>query len=277
MRETLPNTLQVRRRLREQAGPALIPGIGERGGAAGSAFDILVASTLSPEAIAPFQGPRIWTTLHYEVAEAVCATIADARRDDDFFRAVWAYGLLLSSIRSLHSFAASPINPPIFHSHTVDEVLRQLPDLVPEYRLDDLRALDALASEALYPKLSPRAHFHAMLSTDAVLAEADIISEGLLVDLKTSRGTTDATGRLRLLPPAKDVYQVVAYALLNGTGWEETYGEVTEVGIYAARYGVLVTWPLRALANELYGGHADIDDLRIGLHEAMLSDQLDML
>lgn len=51
-----------------------------------------------------------------------------------------------------------------------------------------------------------------------------------------------------------DLYQVVAYALFDHS---DTY-QMTDIGIYSARYGALVTWPLRSALQNLANGSVDI-------------------
>lgn len=111
----------------------------------------------------------------------------------------------------------------------------------------------------LYPELRAPVHTHAWLGNHALQAEADIISDGLLLDLKTSRGKPNAAGDLALLPTARDIYQILVYGLLNRGKPEEMFGPVTEVGIYAARYGTLVAWPLEHLMFTLAGKTLDPD------------------
>ncbi|MFK4804330.1 hypothetical protein ACI3KX_00545 [Microbacterium sp. ZW CA_36] len=116
-----------------------------------------------------------------------------------------------------------------------------------------------MAAVELYPRLGQTVHLHPSLSNDTLMAEADIITDGLLLDLKSSRGKANSAGLFALLPTARDIYQIVLYGLLSRGGPEERYGRVTDVGIYAARYGRLVAWPLEQLMLVLAGETLDPD------------------
>jgi len=68
-------------------------------------------------------------------------------------------------------------------------------------------------------------------SVDIGGADADLIVDGLLIDIKS---IAKPGGRF------KDIYQLAGYCLLD---YRDEY-KITSVGIYFARQGVLVSWPL---------------------------------
>jgi hypothetical protein len=72
-------------------------------------------------------------------------------------------------------------------------------------------------------------------------ADADLIAAGLLIDLKT----TSAKPSLGI----QEAFQVIGYALLD---FDDAY-QLTEVGIFSARYAYLSTWRIDRLLNDLAG------------------------
>ena len=75
-----------------------------------------------------------------------------------------------------------------------------------------------------------------------IKADADVITAGLLLDLKTdskfSLGVTT-------------VFQVLGYALLD---FDDAY-QLANVGTFSARYAYLATWDIGALFDERPAGH----------------------
>lgn len=80
-------------------------------------------------------------------------------------------------------------------------------------------------------------------------ADADLITAGLLLDLKT-----DSKFSLGVTV----LFQVIGYALLD---FDDMY-RLTEVGIFSARYARLTTWNLSALLAELAGQAVELGALR---------------
>jgi hypothetical protein len=77
-------------------------------------------------------------------------------------------------------------------------------------------------------------------SLDVGGADADLIADGCLVDIK-------ATIRPRVTPAW--VYQLLVYALLD---YDDEHG-IEEVGLYLARQRLLLRWPLADLIREAGG------------------------
>ncbi|MDW4572609.1 hypothetical protein R8Z57_07445 [Microbacterium sp. M3] len=225
---------------------------------------MLVALTLEPDHAPLNPAPSLlWRKPQAELAEVVIETamagMASGDRTDDFFRAVWILGLLGSSIRSPQSYVHSPVTAAVYESSGVGETLDRLIEVIPQAGLDEVRQLDDIARTELYPHLSPPVHLHPWMGNDFVQAEADIISNGPLLDIKSGRGTANSAGVFGFLPRPQDLYQVLIYALLNRREPKERYGPVTHVGFYFARYGTFLTWPLEELVRELSGRDLDLD------------------
>ncbi|SEG85219.1 hypothetical protein SAMN05216223_12310 [Actinacidiphila yanglinensis] len=89
-------------------------------------------------------------------------------------------------------------------------------------------------------------------STDIDGADADLIADGLLIDIKA---TKDAT---RLAAPA--LRQLIGYALLD---YSDQYG-LNRVGLYLTRTARLVTWDVEELL-QMMGAQAPLPTLRAAL------------
>lgn len=268
MAETYPNTLALRRDIRATCGPIVFtPGTSRDGGPAGSAFDMLVTLTIEPDRL-PLNpaSSLVWREEQAALAAVVTERAADAvksgDRSDDALRAVWILGLLINSIRSFQSYIHSPVTAAVLDSSGVEETLDRLREVIPRSGLDEVRQLDAIATVELYPELRDPVHVHPWLGNDALQAEADIITDGLLLDLKSARGQANSVGEFGLLPAAKDLYQILIYGLLNRGEPEKRFGPIRDVGIYAARYGTLIAWPLEHLMFTLAGKALDPDGER---------------
>jgi len=274
--EEFPHTMPLRRSIREACGPIKFPpGTGRDGGAVGSAFDLLTTFVVQPDArLLDLSTSYHWTLNHVALTEVmrdrVTAGIAAPTRTTELYEAVWVLGLLVNSMRSDNAYLASPVTGLLRTSSDIDEVLADIDEIIPPAAIEELRRLDELATLALYPQLAAPAHFHPWLGNRAVQAEADIIAAGVLIDVKTNRGT-QFSGGYRLLPALADIYQVIVYALLNRDGWAEEYGEVHTVGIYAARYGTLLTYPLQELVDQLAGTTVNLDN--VARQVVMYADQ----
>jgi hypothetical protein len=92
-------------------------------------------------------------------------------------------------------------------------------------------------------------------------ADGDLLIVGpdgstTLIDVKTVAKTSDPDRCVRWL------WQLVTYAWLDVANRYRIHG----VGLYLARHGVLLTWPLDALARELLAGR-DLDQARAEFHD----------
>src|SRR5262249_7159793 len=70
-------------------------------------------------------------------------------------------------------------------------------------------------------------------------ADADLISAGYLVDIKTTIGPKFARARL--------LYQLLGYVLLD---YDDTY-RISDIGVYLSRQTLFVRWPLEQMLNTL--------------------------
>lgn len=90
-------------------------------------------------------------------------------------------------------------------------------------------------------------------SRDVGGADADLIVDGCLIDIKTT-----INPRLS----AKWLYQLLGYTLLD---YSDRY-LIREVAIYFARQQQLIKWPLDALVSNLAGGSIPLNHLREHFH-----------
>jgi hypothetical protein len=130
----------------------------------------------------------------------------------------------------------------------------QLLAAVPDYAVADLQAQVHLAADRLGGLRA--ASQPAQVRTGPVFAgspdvggaDADMIIGDLLLDVKASANAT---------VKREDFYQVIGYVLLD---YHDAY-QIRRVGLYLARFGRLVTWPIHECLA-LLGAQRDLAELR---------------
>jgi hypothetical protein len=118
--------------------------------------------------------------------------------------------------------------------------------------LDDLGAMFRLFYNDYASLLSQPAILNPVFagSVDIGGADADMIVEGCLIDIKAS-----IAAQLK----ADFLYQLAGYVLLD---YNDTY-HITSVGIYMARQGILFSWSLPEFLQKLTGdGNTTLSSLR---------------
>lgn len=108
--------------------------------------------------------------------------------------------------------------------------------------LDDLGALFGLFYDSYAHLLSKPAVLNPIFagSLDIGGADADMIVDGCLIDIKTS-----ISPQIK----AEFLYQLAGYALLD---YDDAY-HITSVGSYMARQGMLFSWPLAEFLSKVAG------------------------
>jgi hypothetical protein len=159
-------------------------------------------------------------------------------------RACWALSLLTEVFRAGPMAAASgPLSQFLGHRASAAELLA----LAPPAALDQLAAFRHVYETTLIPQLAGRPGRWYLGPTftgsQLVKADADLIAAGLLIDLKTAAAKPSLG--------VKEAFQVIGYALLD---FDDAY-QLTDVGIFSARYAYLASWDLQALLDQL-AGHA---------------------
>jgi hypothetical protein len=137
--------------------------------------------------------------------------------------------------------------------------LSDLLDLATVAEVDDLLALTEAARHALVPALAgrgPALHIGPVFAGSEHVggADADMIVAGLLVEWKVNLGDRRRDGRRRCALSLDTIHQLLGYLLLD---YDDAY-QVDALGVYAARYAYLVTWPLAELLDELAGASVDL-------------------
>lgn len=132
---------------------------------------------------------------------------------------------------------------------------------VPAGAVDDLRAVTATAQRGVFDRLrssttSEEVDVGPVFAGSAAVggADADWVARGTLLDCK-------ATMSPAKLADKHTLYQLACYPLLD---YDDAL-QITGVGVYLARQGQLVKWPLAQLLADLAGGPADVAELRADL------------
>jgi hypothetical protein len=134
-----------------------------------------------------------------------------------------------------------------------DDTLAPLLALPPSHWLDDLCALSWSFHENFAPLLeAKRVHLNPKFagSTDVGGADADLILDGCLIDIKA---TTSPKLSLQWL------YQLIGYVLLD---YEDQY-KIRSVAILYARQGFMLKWDLKDLLDQMYRGNTAPDRARL--------------
>ncbi|MFE6967202.1 hypothetical protein ACFVAJ_19080 [Agromyces sp. NPDC057679] len=241
---SFPNTKQLEKRLVAGSGPLLVDAATTRTGTVGTAFDVMVR-LLVDDGHHPIQVhvTQFWTEKHEAATEELTAAAQDARRAGDdgrFYRAVWAIALLTEVTRSMHVWASSQLSADIYNDEfSVDAAI----GLAPADAVEQLAELRRLAEERLFPVLGGEMHLSPKFCSWGYLkAEADIVADGTLVDMKTTLGVQRKAGRVDTISPGS-LLQVIGYTLLD---FEDEY-KIRNAGIYSSRYGNLAVLPVEEL------------------------------
>ncbi|MFD5176062.1 hypothetical protein ACFWM1_09655 [Nocardia sp. NPDC058379] len=232
LRQRFPHTRGVQAEYRRAAGPLLVDTGGANPATLGAAFDFAVRFQLVPDHRPVL--PLLGFFGHPRESAALCTD-------------VYRRGLLRDS--ALARLLATD-------RFTPDHLLA----LAPADAIRQLWELRGIADDRLLPHLHPPSVPGPTFDASVLCnADADIISDGLLLDLKTHLGPKNQrTGTRTDSLTTTDLYQVIAYALFDHT---DSY-RLTDVGIYSARYGHLATWPLPTLLDTLAGHPIDLADER---------------
>ncbi|WP_309127606.1 hypothetical protein [Microbacterium sp.] len=255
-----PNTRDVQASYRQGQPRLLVEGGTANPGTLGAAFDYATRFALdilydAPLARAPFlDEPDALSNIDAVIMAAQIAQLIGDRTT--VFRASWALGLLTEVYR-VGLLPGSPLRGLIDagRMHAQDLLESAPPDA-----LDQLTKMDAIARERLLPHLRHPLELGPTFDGSALCsADADVIADGLLLDLKTALGgkVRGPGGRADYLK-ASHLRQLIGYLLLDRS---DAYG-IDRVGIYSARFGHLVIWPVADVLEMLAGRPVDLDDVR---------------
>ncbi|GAA4385968.1 zinc finger domain-containing protein [Tsukamurella soli] len=246
---------------RAAAGPMLVPPGEAPSGTVGAAFDAQLRFTLDPahtDTLAT-RSPDLLRrqVLRDAVAEAVALAgpAAAAGDEDTAARASWVYALGTELYRNPRAKDGSPLRE-FFDRPAVTAA--DLLALAPPDALRQLSALAAVARERLLP------HLHGDLrlgvefdGSQLCRAEADVISGGLLLEVKARRGKERHPRGSDVWYddlPGDVLHQLLGYLLFDRS---DTY-RIDRIGVYSARYGTFAVWDVGATLAAMAGEPVDL-------------------
>ncbi|KHL03796.1 hypothetical protein [Sinomonas humi] len=249
--QRFPNARALQKDYRSRAGELRVPGGTANGGTLGAAFDFrmrfLIDASYVPEvAVHAF-------TARPDYERAVRGVIKHAQKAakgsnaTELDRACWALALCTEAYRAGVGVVWSLVQLIEAGDFTVKRLLL----LAPDDALRQLVDLDALAREHLIPQLE--APFYLGPTFDGSMlcpADADVISGGLLLDFKAGLKGGALT--------KEELYQLLGYTFFDRS---DRYG-INRIGIYAARFGALITWDLASTLELLAGEPVDVAEER---------------
>ncbi len=255
-----PNTRPLQAAYRQECGPLLVDGGDAVPGTLGAAFDFMIRFTLDPDhkpvvAVQAFLDKPPLLLAVVQVVEAAHTSMTGADDADVLARASWALALCTEVCRVGGVLPGSPLAVLLQQR---EFTARALLALAPGGAIRQLRELHKVAEERLLPTILPATRLDLGPTFDGSTlcpADADLIHDGRLLDIKTHLGTPNKrtgvrSGGLSLI----DLYQVLAYALFDRS---DAYA-LRSLGIYSARYGALVTWPLFEALESMAGDSIDV-------------------
>lgn len=282
--ERFPNIRDIQRRFREEAPAQVVPGNEANPGTVGTACDWLLRYLVHPQpdvhlalmggGLIPEHGPGLAVAL-FEMCDTLGiptgGTMPPAQASAPTFtgpaagstiepgllaRGCWALALLTEFYRAPVAAANGPLG------HLDAASTPDLLALASPAAIDQLTQLRHVLEQELLPMLATRHGIWALGPTftgSALLkADADLIAAGLLLEIKTSQGTRRPDGTRRAVLDKLDLLQLIGYALLD---FNDDY-QITELGIFAARFAYLATWPAAALLSEMAGHDVDLPATR---------------
>jgi hypothetical protein len=248
--ERFPNTKPVQGEYKKRAGQLLVDGGPAKPGTVGAAFDYAVRFTLDPNyvptlAAAGFIRERAATAAIMGVADA---TRNAARDSEQLLRGVWALALCTEVYRA-GLMPGSPLTALLHEGRfTTSELLTLASD-------DALRQLVALRDVSGAANLALGPTFDGSI---LCAADADLICDGSLLELKSHLGSKNSAGIRVDTLDLKDLYQLVAYALFDKTDAHR----IRSFGVYSARYGTFISWPLKETFTQMAGTTVDLTEER---------------
>lgn len=153
---------------------------------------------------------------------------------------------------------------------TVVSMLEQADDAA----VAELLALRGLSEERLIPSLrgpyslGPSFDLSAPGPTQRIAAEADLIADGLLIDIKTTLAPKNKAGLRPDALRAENMYQLLGYALLD---YSNRFN-IDRIGIFSARYGTLTQWPLERVTSLMSDRKFDLPAARQEVWDMMQQD-----
>jgi hypothetical protein len=269
MMSEFPNGLALRKQFRARSGPLIVEGNGTAPMTLGTAFDVMARMLIVPGHYpVDFIRSRWWQEAHDNAGIELVQIVRQALEEggpakERLYRSIWALGLLTEISRSMQAWMEGPVNPIVLaEGATLAGTVAALLTLAPEEALIQLDELRKLAETNLIPKLGDEDEviFDPLLTGSVLIpASADIVADGLLIDMKVQLGTANAKTGVRTDDmTAQTVNQLVSYVLLD----LDDFHKIKTLGIYSARYGSLITWPVQEALDLLAGKRVDLKRMR---------------
>ncbi len=170
--------------------------------------------------------------------------------------ACWALALLTEMYRNPMVAIRGPLQRFQYRRPSASQLL----ELTPPAAFDQLAAFREVFKTVLLPELARRPGRWVLgpvfTGSSLIKSDADLITAGLLLDLKTdSRFSLGVTV----------LFQIIGYALLD---FDDAY-QLTEVGVFSARYAHLTTWDISALLNELADRPVSVVRIRLEFRQLL--------
>ncbi len=186
----------------------------------------------------------------YRPDDRTASAVLEPSAEDRLIRSCYVSALFEEILRSGRVSESTSLG-----GATSSTTLEGLLESVPDYAVRDIAAVTALATSGLGPyrdattpdQVVTGPNFAGSRSVGG--ADADLIIDGLLLDLKASRNVSAYS--------LADLYQLAGYALLD---YPDEH-RITRVGFYLARIGHLVSWPV-ADYFRLLGARKSLAELR---------------
>lgn len=286
LRETFPHHRPVQAAYRAQAGTARLLPAGEvAGGTQGAAIDWWLRLLLDPEPspLLPVHscllaGPSPWARAGMQLLVALGAVDERltlhpidpaawrARNDPWVARLCYAFALLVEPVRNPAVVPASRLS-----RLTGERGPREPLGLATDDEVADLIAMRDLAVDQLVPAVAgqPALSAPTFEGSADLGADADLIVDGLLLDIKAGQGGSPRKDGSRTMSLTRsDLDQLLGYALLD---YSDHY-RLQSVGHYLARYGKLITWQLKDLCATLAGRPIDLPETRAAFRRVLRDD-----
>lgn len=276
-----PNVKAIQTEYRKTAGTLMVNGTASvSAGTVGAAFDFLLRFTFDANyipqiavAAPPISGSpeHIAAVLDVmRVAGAAASRPLSPPSLSNAIRASWALALTTEVYRNPLVIVNSPLADLLrTNTFTPDHLLA----LAPEAAVEQIRAMYMLAIVEFADYLSPPPTALALGPTFAAshlcAADADIIVDGVLFELKTRLGAVNRkTGQRADSLSSADLYQIIGYVLFDTPDAHRLH----TVALYSARYGALHKWDLTELLNELAGEPIDLAAERTHVWQLLSAD-----
>ncbi|WP_196814445.1 hypothetical protein [Nocardia sp. BMG111209] len=264
--QRFPNVRPVQDGYRQASGPIAVDTVTANPGTVGAAFDLLLRFRLDPgyrprdaAAAEPIASVARHVATVYDVSAKAGAAVGQSPADDSLavaVRACWALALTTELYRNplllLGSLPADLIRAGDF---TTEALLALAPD-------DAVELVGSLYTRAATELGEILTGAHDTVALGATFAasqscpgDADIIVDGMLIDVKTRLGNRNKRSGVRSDSlPRNDIYQLIGYALFDHV---DEY-RLTDVAVYSARFATLHRWPLQELLDTVAGEPVDL-------------------